>query len=199
MMSSSTYFRRTMGRAASTPTWACYEQIQDGYSDSDSCSEDEDDYNDDSHDPDLSENESPSGNAPPPAPGSNNGDDLDMDMDEESSRNPPNDIDSNKQKDIKGKQRAVDPEPEPVPRRQKKKQQRPYTLRPILTIHKSQGFVWNQVCINFFCPSLKLNNPTRTCSYLPTSKIDVCQLGNITYNSELTNLFRHCIYITSKR
>ena len=43
------YFRRrTMGRAASPPTWACYEQIHndDDNSDSDSCSEDDEDYND---------------------------------------------------------------------------------------------------------------------------------------------------------
>ncbi|KAJ3487263.1 hypothetical protein NLJ89_g11730 [Agrocybe chaxingu] len=48
-----------------------------------------------------------------------------------------------KPKDVKGKQRAIDPEPEP-PRRQRKKRQRMYTLRPILTIQRSQGFVWNQ-------------------------------------------------------
>jgi len=53
------------------------------------------------------------------------------------------------QRDLKGKQRAVDP-PEPQPRgsghRQAKKRRQPtYTLRPILTIQRSQGFVWNQV------------------------------------------------------
>ena len=42
--------RRTLGRASSPPTWACYEQIpfEDDYSDSasdnNSCSEDEEDY-----------------------------------------------------------------------------------------------------------------------------------------------------------
>ncbi|KAF9532692.1 hypothetical protein CPB83DRAFT_847225 [Crepidotus variabilis] len=147
-MSSSNYFRRrTMGRAASPPTWACYEQIQDDNSDSDSCSEDDEDYNEDSRDRDSSDNEQlPSGNVaqPPPAPGSDNSDDIDMDMDEDGSGAARKDVDVEKQKDVKGKQRAVDPEPEAVPRRQRKKQQRVYTLRPILTIHKSQGFVWNQ-------------------------------------------------------
>ncbi|KAG6330327.1 hypothetical protein ID866_8762 [Astraeus odoratus] len=48
-------------------------------------------------------------------------------------------------KDVKGKQRAVDPEPEPTKRRHRRRERRPtQTLRPILTIQKSQGFVWNQ-------------------------------------------------------
>src|ERR1700733_11688582 len=49
--SANSYFfrRRTIGRAASPPTWACYEQIpydgdEDSDSVSDSCSEDEDEY-----------------------------------------------------------------------------------------------------------------------------------------------------------
>lgn len=52
------------------------------------------------------------------------------------------------QKDVKGKQKAVDPEPEPQHTRNrrhvKKRRQPTYTLRPILTIQRSQGFVWNQ-------------------------------------------------------
>jgi hypothetical protein len=52
-------------------------------------------------------------------------------------------------KDVKGKQRAIDPpEPESPKKqqhhRQKKPRQSVYTLRPILTIQRSQGFVWNQ-------------------------------------------------------
>jgi len=135
-----------MGRAASPPTWACYEQIQDDNSDSESCSEDDEDYNEDPRDRDSSDTElSPSGNvAQPPPPGSDNSDDIDMDMNEDGSGAALKDVDAEKQKDVKGKQRAIDPEPEAVPRRQRKKQQRVYTLRPILTIHKSQGFVWNQ-------------------------------------------------------
>ncbi|KAJ6492492.1 hypothetical protein C8R47DRAFT_1120879 [Mycena vitilis] len=50
--------------------------------------------------------------------------------------------------DVKGKQRAVDPMPAPPKRRPRSKKQQPrqhvYTLRPILTIQRSQGFVWNQ-------------------------------------------------------
>jgi hypothetical protein len=51
----------------------------------------------------------------------------------------------------KGKQRAIDPEPDSPPppqnrrRHTQKNRQHVYTLRPILTIQRSQGFVWNQV------------------------------------------------------
>ncbi|KAF7375586.1 hypothetical protein MSAN_00447100 [Mycena sanguinolenta] len=55
------------------------------------------------------------------------------------------------QANVKGKQRAVDPIPPPSrrshPKKQRKhreKRERVYTLRPILTIQRSQGFVWNQ-------------------------------------------------------
>lgn len=52
-------------------------------------------------------------------------------------------------KDLKGKQRAVDPEMDEAPRRRERERRRKrepvITLRPILTIQKSQGFVWNQV------------------------------------------------------
>jgi hypothetical protein len=57
-------------------------------------------------------------------------------------------------RDVKAKQRAIEPEPE-IPKqqqqqhRQKKPRERVYTLRPILTIQRSQGFVWNQVGICF--------------------------------------------------
>ena len=55
-------------------------------------------------------------------------------------------------KDLKGKQRAVEPDVQESSRRRerKKKQRQPvFTFRPILTIQKSQGFVWNQVCSVF--------------------------------------------------
>jgi hypothetical protein len=54
-------------------------------------------------------------------------------------------------KDLKGKQRAVEPPEaaEESPRRRERERRRKrepaITLRPILTIQKSQGFVWNQV------------------------------------------------------
>jgi len=54
--------------------------------------------------------------------------------------------------DVKGKQRAVEPaelevsaSPKVVHKRSPRKHREPvYDPRPILTIHKSQGFVWNQ-------------------------------------------------------
>ena len=52
-------------------------------------------------------------------------------------------------KDLKGKQRAVEPETDKPPQRRERERRRKrepvITLRPILTIQKSQGFVWNQV------------------------------------------------------
>ncbi|KAH7884811.1 hypothetical protein F5I97DRAFT_1892436 [Phlebopus sp. FC_14] len=142
------YFRRrTIGRAASPPTWACYEQIpdddDDDYSDSqsedDSCSEDGEDYSrashahhlDGDHAVNLSERQDDTQN---------------MEIDEvDHSINSEKDTPQCK-KDIKGKQRAVEPEPQQAKRRHHKRERRrpTYTLRPILTIQKSQGFVWNQ-------------------------------------------------------
>lgn len=57
-------------------------------------------------------------------------------------------------KDVKGKGRAVDPDAQPdtpspqkSPKQERKKKHREPVInfRPILTIQKSQGFVWNQV------------------------------------------------------
>lgn len=152
------YFRRrTMGRAASPPTWACYEQIHDdgdySNSDSDSCSEDDDDYEDNANgrrrgsDSENDEPVAPTETSPRPVDDTH---DIDMDMDEDGPDRPSKDIAADKGKDVKGKQRAIEPEPE-TPRRQRKpKRQHVYTLRPILTIQRSQGFVWNQVCT--LCP-----------------------------------------------
>jgi len=149
------YFRRrTIGRAASPPTWACYEQIpydgdEDSDSGSDSCSEDDDEY---SRTIAGQEPMSDSEEVDHPTAGDNPVDDvhdIDIDMDEEG-----NDVGADKkadsQKDVKGKQRATDPEPES--KKQHRKRDRPpvYTLRPILTIQKSQGFVWNQVCVRLY-------------------------------------------------
>jgi len=144
------YFRRrTIGRAASPPTWACYEQIsydEEDYSDSDSCSEDEEDYShgvvhdpgSDAEDGDHLSMSQRQGND------AHDVDNMDMEIDEEDG----NEAASKKDLagDIKGKQRAIEPEPESPPRRvhRKKSRQRVHTLRPILTIHRSQGFVWNQ-------------------------------------------------------
>jgi len=154
----SSYFRRrTIGRAASPPTWACYEQIpysddedDDDYSDSqsedDSCSEDGEDYNP-THDHSL--------NHPAAITSSDSQDDThvqNMEIDGADHRTdaPSSTVDDEKnpaqfKKDIKGKQRAVDSEPEAPKKHHRKRDRRPtHTLRPILTIQKSQGFVWNQ-------------------------------------------------------
>ena len=134
--------RRTLGRAPSPPTWACYEQIPyaDDYSDSgsdnNSCSEDEEDYDhagsdgertDSAHDP-----RSPQ---------------IDGDMEiDEGDEAMSSDKVAEMKKDIKGKQRATEHYESPKREHRKKQRQPVFTLRPILTIQKSQGFVWNQVC-----------------------------------------------------
>ncbi|TEB31509.1 hypothetical protein FA13DRAFT_1791313 [Coprinellus micaceus] len=165
MSSQPFYFRRRIGRAASPPTWACYEQIRyenEDYSDSDSdsCSEDDEDYvnvvsqrrsdvptHGDSNTT-LATGAVDNGRAVGDPLNRGDNDNLEMEMemgDDAIPRAPPS------QKDLKGKQRAVDPEPEPVQmghrgrRHVKKRRQPTYTLRPILTIQRSQGFVWNQV------------------------------------------------------
>ncbi|KAJ7471010.1 hypothetical protein FB451DRAFT_1252731 [Mycena latifolia] len=149
-----TFRRRTIGRAASPPTWACYEQIHDDddFSDSgseESCSEDEADYA-----RAAAGHESDSEDSDDVVTSDQQVDDVahDMEMDVDA-EGPAAGVGEpaaaskalDAQKDIKGKQRAVEPEPQATKRRHRKKQ-RPqvHTLRPILTIHRSQGFVWNQ-------------------------------------------------------
>ncbi|KAA1467142.1 hypothetical protein DENSPDRAFT_926378 [Dentipellis sp. KUC8613] len=145
--------RRPLGRAPSPPTWACYEQIH-AASDFDpefSCS----DSDDDEH----SEDDAP---APPHAH-----DDEHSDSDSESEGEAVVGMDVDEPGDAekkaadhahrvraakdKGKQRAVEPEPAPAPvpvrpsrRRERQRRQPSIALRPILTIQRSQGFVWNQ-------------------------------------------------------
>jgi len=145
------YFRRrTIGRAASPPTWACYEQIydEDEYSESgsDSCSEDEEGYpnaagDDPASDSDDGEHVVAVSHRQESGNEGHDVDNMDMEIDQQSTGDPS----VKNVADIKGKQRAIDPEPE-SPRRhhRKKPRQRVHTLRPILTIHRSQGFVWNQ-------------------------------------------------------
>lgn len=153
------YFRRrTIGRAASPPTWACYEQIpydDDDCSDSnsESCSEDDEEYghtlagsehhhhHDGDSDSEDTENGGDTDAVDPSLP-----QDTAVDNEDGSDTGAALSIEHSK-KDIKGKQRAVDPPPpEPIKRQHRKKQRKtPFTLRPILTIQRSQGFVWNQV------------------------------------------------------
>ncbi|KAI0368633.1 hypothetical protein BV20DRAFT_1114100 [Pilatotrama ljubarskyi] len=133
--------RRTLGRAPSPPTWACYEQIpyDDDYSDSESennsCSEDEEDY-----DNVASDGERPGAVNEPRSPQV----DGDMELDEADEPMSSEKV-AEMKKDIKGKQRAIESHYESPQRERRKKQRQPvFTLRPILTIQKSQGFVWNQ-------------------------------------------------------
>ena len=170
--------RRTLGRAPSPPTWACYEQIpyEDDYSDSgsdnNSCSEDEEDYD---HVGSDGERRISSGDA------RSSQIDGDMEIDEGDEPMSAEKV-AEMKKDVKGKQRAIESRYESPQRERRKKHRQPvFTLRPILTIQKSQGFVWNQVsslqCVGY--PSCLLMGPRhsatirRTCLSRPTSKTDV--------------------------
>jgi len=176
------YFRRRpIGRAPSPPTWACYEQIpyDDDYSDSGSdehsCSEDEEEYGraPPHADSDSSSEASPvrparKADLPPAAAG-----DGDMEIDDSDDAIAADKLAEYK-KDVKGKQRAVEPEPESSPKRQphKKRRQPVYTLRPILTIQRSQGFVWNQDL--FVPPYIKdryvaSTSPSNSRGFIPSS------------------------------
>ncbi|KAI0705791.1 hypothetical protein C8T65DRAFT_652756 [Cerioporus squamosus] len=132
--------RRTLGRAPSPPTWACYEQIpyEDDYSDSasdnNSCSEDEEDYDHVGSDGErrISSNDPRSSQI-----------DGDMEIDEGDEPMSADKV-AEMKKDMKGKQRAVEHYESPKREHRKKQRQPVFTLRPILTIQKSQGFVWNQ-------------------------------------------------------
>ncbi|TCD65248.1 hypothetical protein EIP91_002956 [Steccherinum ochraceum] len=144
------FFRhRTIGRAPSPPTWACYEQIpyEDDYSDSasedNSCSEDEEDYSRAVRHDNDSEGDNPaahrhSSDQEPQVDGDMEIDEGDEPVSEEKL--------AEFRKDVKGKQRATESEHDSPKRQQRKKnrQQPVIALRPILTIQKSQGFVWNQ-------------------------------------------------------
>lgn len=197
MSSQPFYFRRRIGRAASPPTWACYEQIRyenEDYSDSDSdsCSEDDEDYvnvvsqhRSDGPPPHREADDAPATGAADGGEGRTVGrpldhDDLELEM-EMGDHSPPR-VEP-PQKDIKGKQRAVDPpEPEQAQmghrgrRHARKRRQPTYTLRPILTIQRSQGFVWNQVRVSSArrSGSWLTRDIVRICLSLPTSRIDVC-------------------------
>ena len=164
--------RRTLGRAPSPPTWACYEQIpfEDDYSDSasdnNSCSEDEEDYD---HVGSDGERRISSGDA------RSSQIDGDMEIDEGDEPMSAEKV-AEMKKDIKGKQRAVEHYESPKREHRKKQRQPVFTLRPILTIQKSQGFVWNQVSFWNLTMSWHvyvLTLPHRTSSSRPISKTDV--------------------------
>lgn len=159
MTATTSYFRRPIYRAPSPPTWACYEQIpreRGGYSDSDDSCSDSDSCDSECDEDEENDNAEDGGDA---------SDDVqNMDMDIEADANvhirrstddeDAADVETVLKADVKGKQRAVEhaePEmsatPKVVHKRSPRKHREPvYDPRPILTIHKSQGFVWNQVC-----------------------------------------------------
>ena len=165
---SSPFFRhRPLGRAPSPPTWACYEQIparSDLIASSDSDSDSGDAADEDS----LSDADSSSSDdAETEAAGLM---DVESDKDEVTTAEVEAEAEAeatsggDPEKRDKGKQRAEDPlnttsksVPVSHPRTRRTRGRRPpvSVLRPILTIQRSQGFVWNQVCFpSFGCISL---------------------------------------------
>lgn len=166
---SSPFRCRTLGRAPSPPTWACYEQIpyDDEYSDEsasdcedddNSCSEDDEEYAHAISREARGEDDEPHDNLAAPA-SSHSSDEVvgRMDVDDESISEK-NELDdpTTVKKDVKGKQRAVEPvpivetAPPPPPKKLlhvRKRRPQTHALRPILTIQRSQGFVWNQVTL----------------------------------------------------
>ncbi|KAI0309954.1 hypothetical protein OF83DRAFT_1088706 [Amylostereum chailletii] len=142
---SSPFFRhRPLGRAPSPPTWACYEQIHaSSYTDSDSDGSfsEHDDDDDDEHDEDASDSEDELGGLG----GGNDAAAAGMDAMDIADGAAPAAV-----KD-KGKGKAVDASDEKVQARARERKERArirrqpvVALRPILTIQRSQGFVWNQ-------------------------------------------------------
>lgn len=133
----STYFRRRpFGRASSPPTWACYEQILHADdSASESCSEDDDDYN-------LIDEAEQHHDLPSSASSSSDEEPKDAMQPDEG---------KDGGVDVKGKGKETQMQPTPEERRRRRREERerrrkerPVMLRPILTIQRSGGFVWNQ-------------------------------------------------------
>jgi hypothetical protein len=142
------FFRRPTYRAPAPPTWACYEQIPSSdCSDSDLSDDDEGSESEDDDERDEEEERSETSEhgrrdeQPDEVPN--------MDIDEAGDSAVCEDAGAPPKVD-KGKQRAVETKPieevaSPKRTHRRPKQRRPaWNPRPILTIHKSQGFVWNQ-------------------------------------------------------
>lgn len=194
----SPYFfrRRTLGRAPSPPTWACYEQINSDYggefscSDSDSCDDDDDECaHDHKHDDDDDDDEHSCSEDGEDyvAVGHGATDVESMDVDEAG------DAEKKAHERVKakskGKQRAIEPEQDVLrspsgraARRREKQRRHPViTLRPILTIQKSQGFVWNQ---DLFVPPyikdryIASTSPPNSMGFISTS----ASSANTSYN-----------------
>ncbi|KAH8801255.1 hypothetical protein DL96DRAFT_1508298 [Flagelloscypha sp. PMI_526] len=131
--------RVPLGRAASPPTWAWYEQIPDDYSsESESGSDSESDDESGARDNITEEDQQPANTL--------NDNNAGVDVD---SMDPPSTPPASSSVDKgKGKERQTDSSDSlPSPRRKTREQRhrgRPSALRPIVTIQRSQGFVWNQ-------------------------------------------------------
>ncbi|KAI0246064.1 hypothetical protein BJV78DRAFT_1258032 [Lactifluus subvellereus] len=156
----SPFFRhRPLGRAPSPPTWACYEQIP-ARSDLMGSSESDSDSGDAADEDSLSDaDSSESDDAEAEAAGLM---DVESDKDEDevaaattttTTEVAAHHDGGDPEKRDKGKQRAEDPPnitsksvPVSHPRTRRPRGRRPpvSVLRPILTIQRSQGFVWNQ-------------------------------------------------------
>ncbi|KAJ6577998.1 hypothetical protein B0H19DRAFT_1253293 [Mycena capillaripes] len=148
-------------------TWACYERIHDDEDDEDNEGADDFSYSADA------EGEHPVGGADVEDSVAH---EMEMEVDAEGpgvdGEDTPNPMQTPAQ--LKDKQRVVNPVPSPPKRRPRKKQPRPlvYTLRPILTIQCSQGFVWNQDL--FVPPYIKdryvaSTSPPNSTSFISTS------------------------------
>ena len=158
----SPFFRhRPLGRAPSPPTWACYEQIP-ARSDLLGSSESDSDSGDAADEDSLSDADS-SSSSTSSSPASDDAEVaglMDVESDKDEAAEPATDLPNeggDPEKRDKGKQRAEDPPnapPKSVPvvhtRSRRHRGRRPpmSVLRPILTIQRSQGFVWNQVRIS---------------------------------------------------
>ena len=141
----SPFFRyRPLGRAPSPPTWACYEQIHAPTYDSDDSDSDgsydmASDYEDGGEKKSEDEEDE---DRPITLGGGNDAAAVDnMDVDDDA-------VELKINSKGKGKEKAVEPTSTFRPPRARKERKRPQpavALRPILTIQRSQGFVWNQV------------------------------------------------------
>lgn len=234
--------RRTLGRAPSPPTWACYEQIPPPASDSDECdtdvqtdsdtqsgsdSEAEGEYVHERH----LRSDSPGGmememqvGEPEPVALSGTGMELDGTGGSDRGQDKPgaenacgsageqcndDDCDQQLKRQDKGKQRAVEPELETLPvekspkkrHRKRRHHETSFMYRPILTIKKSEGFVWNQVrqiCCSSSRALTEIVLIFRTSSFHHISKTAVCIACLTLFLSCLIcETFRYCIHVPS--
>ncbi|KAJ6489091.1 hypothetical protein C8R45DRAFT_1053338 [Mycena sanguinolenta] len=127
-----TFRRPTIGRAASPPTWACYEQIHgvDDEDEHDSLSESEEDSHSGEEDDGVREG----------GEGADHAEDRDGDdMEEREAGGAAHPCRTQHKR-----QAARRPHAKKACKQHGESRERVYTLRPILTIQRSRGLVWNQ-------------------------------------------------------